>query len=202
MESTIVGEDGEAAADIQKKFWNHIKATKKDHVGTASLKDNGVLVSDPKSKANILNRQYQSVFSQEDQTKFLTNIPQPIEPPSPPMSDIVVSQDSILKLLLELKVNRASGPDLIGLLARILKLAASPLLHCLTIIFQASHSTGTVPEDWKQANITLVFKKGEHFKASNYRPVSLTCICSKLLEHVVVSQLRDHFDANKGRTIR
>ena len=97
MGSTIVGEDGEPAADIQKKFWNHIKATKKDRVGTAPLKDNGVLVSDPKSKANILNRQYQSVFSQEDQT----SIPQPIEPPSPPMSDIVVSQDGILKLLLE-----------------------------------------------------------------------------------------------------
>ena len=190
MESTIVGEDGEPAADIQKKFWNHIKATKKDRVGTAPLKDNGVLVSDPKSKANILNRQYQSVFSQEDQT----SIPQPIEPPSPPMSDIVVSQDGILKLLLELKVNKASGPDLIP--ARILKLAASSLSHCLTIIFQASLSTGTVPEDWKQANITPVFKKGERFKASNYRPVSLTCICSKLLEHVVVSQLRDHFDAN------
>ena len=110
------------------------------------------------------------------------------------MSDIVVSQDGILKLLLELKVNKASGPDLIP--APILKLAASPLSHCLTIIFQASLSTGTVPEDWKQANITPVFKKGERFKATNYRPVSLTCICSKLLEHVVVSQLRDHFDAN------
>ena len=110
------------------------------------------------------------------------------------MSDIVVSQVGILKLLLELKVNKASGPDLIP--ARILKLAAFPLSHCLTIIFQASLSTGTVPEDWKQANITSVFKKGEFFKASNYRLVSLTCICSKLLEHVVVSQLRDHFDAN------
>ena len=85
MESTIVGEEREPAADIQKKFWNHIKATKKDRVGTAPLKDDGVLVSDPKSKANILNRQYQSVFSQENQT----NIPQPIEPPSPPCQTLL-----------------------------------------------------------------------------------------------------------------
>ena len=120
MESTIVGEDGEPAADIQKKYWNHIKATKKDRISTAPVKDNGVLVSNPKSKAEVpsqryfLNRQYQSVFSQEDQA----NIPQPIEPPSPQMPNIVVSQDGMLKLLLELKVNKASGPDLI--LARIL----------------------------------------------------------------------------------
>ena len=39
-----------------------------------------------------------------------------------------------------------------------------------------------------------VFKKGERFKASNYRPVLLTCICSKLMEHVVVSQMMKHFD--------
>ena len=39
-----------------------------------------------------------------------------------------------------------------------------------------------------------MFKKGERFKASNYRPVSLTCMCSKLMEHVVVSQMMKHFD--------
>ena len=39
-----------------------------------------------------------------------------------------------------------------------------------------------------------VFKKGERFKASNYRPVSLTFICSKLMVHVVVSQMIKHFD--------
>jgi hypothetical protein len=161
---------------------------RKDRVGTAPLKDNGLLVSDPKTKASILNRQYQSVFSREDSS----NIPAPSDAPSPPMPEIKISRNGILKQLLDLKVNKASGPDLIP--PRVLKAAANPISFCLERIFQASLSTGIVPDDWKQANITPVFKKGERFKASNYRPVSLTCICSKLLEHIVVSNLMAHFE--------
>jgi hypothetical protein len=93
-----------------------------------------------------------------------------------------------------LKENKASGPDHIS--PRVLKAAANPISFCLERIFHASMSTGTVPKDWTQANITPVFKKGERFKASNYRPVSLTCICSKLLEHIVVSNMMSHFDQN------
>ena len=39
-----------------------------------------------------------------------------------------------------------------------------------------------------------VFKKGEHYKASNYRPISLTCISSKILEHVLVSNIMAHLE--------
>ena len=173
---------------LLENFWSYIKATKKDRVGTAPLKNNNILYSDPKSKAEILNKQYQSVFSKEDPV----NIPSPTEPPSPPMPDIEVSREGVLKLLLDLKENKASGPDKIP--TRILKVAAEPISHCLQLLFTASLHTGIVPNDWKQANITPVFKKGERFKASNYRPVSLTCICSKLMEHVVVSQMMSHFD--------
>jgi hypothetical protein len=164
MENSIAGADGEPADRSQKRFWRHIKATKKDRVGTAPLKENGLLISDAKGKAAILNRQYQSVFTREDSS----NIPSPLEQPSPAMPDIVISRNGILKQLQNLKENKASGPDHIP--PRILKAAANPVSFCLERIFQASLSTGTIPGDWKQANITPVFKKGERFKASNYRP--------------------------------
>ena len=86
MENKIVGDDGEPTANIQKNFWGYIKATKKDRVGTAPLKNNNILFSDPKSKAETLNNQYQSVFTQEDPV----NIPSPIEPYSPSMPEIKV----------------------------------------------------------------------------------------------------------------
>ena len=78
--------------------------------------------------------------------------------------------------------------------SQVLKIAAEPVSLCRPLLFTASLQTGTVSNDWKQANITPVFKEGERFKASNYRPVSLTCVCSKLMEHVVVSQVMGHFD--------
>jgi len=56
-------------------------------------------------------------------------------------------------------------------------------------IFQASMQQCTLPADWKEANVVPLFKKGDRSIASNYRPVSLTCICSKLLEHIVYSHI-------------
>ena len=53
-----------------------------------------------------------------------------------------------------------------------------------------------MPKDWRKANVIPVFKKGEKYLASNYRPVSLTCICCKILEHIVVSNILKHLDEN------
>ena len=44
----------------------------------------------------------------------------------------------------------------------------------------------------RQANVAVVFKKGEKYNAANYRPVSLTCICCKTLEHIIVSNINKH----------
>ena len=64
----------------------------------------------------------------------------------------------------------------------------------LTLIFNLSLETGEVPVDWRTADAVPVYKKGSKSKASNYRPISLTCIASKLLEHILVSNSMSHFD--------
>ena len=68
----------------------------------------------------------------------------------------------------------------------------------LTLIFNLSLETGVVPIDWRKADVVPVYKKGSKSKASrpNYRPISLTCIASKLLEHILVSNIMSHFDDN------
>ena len=57
------------------------------------------------------------------------------------------------------------------------------------MIFQASLHQCLIPMDWKSANVVPAFKKGERSIQSNYRPVSLTYICSKLLEHIIYSHI-------------
>ena len=64
----------------------------------------------------------------------------------------------------------------------------------LTTIFQASIDQGTVPDDWKTAFVTPLFKKGDRSKASNYRPVSLTSVCCKVIEHIIHSQVISHLE--------
>ena len=56
----------------------------------------------------------------------------------------------------------------------------------MTLIFQASLQQGEIPANWRQANITPVFKKGDRSVAANCRPISLTSVCSNVLEHFIV----------------
>ena len=106
MEHKIVGDDGKPTTSIQKNFWSYIKATKKYRVGTAPHQGQRHSFSDAKNKAEILNKQYQSMFSKEDPT----SIPTPSEASFPSMPEIVISQEGVLKLLEDLKENKASGP--------------------------------------------------------------------------------------------
>ena len=110
----------------------------------------------------------------------------------PIMPDFTISSDGISKLLKNLKPNKAAGPDKIRpLVLRELREEIAPILEA---IFTKSLDTGKLPDDWKSANVVPIYKKGSKHLPVNYRPVSLTCICSKLMEHIVVSQIAKHLD--------
>ena len=66
----------------------------------------------------------------------------------------------------KLDPTKANGPDQIPI--RILKEACNEIAPFLTIILRQSLTTGEVPEDWQQANITAIYKKGDRSQAVNY----------------------------------
>ena len=59
-----------------------------------------------------------------------------------------------------------------------------------------SVNQGRIPDQWREALITPLFKKGDRGKASNYHPVSLTSICCKIMEHILHSNIISHLEAN------
>ena len=63
-------------------------------------------------------------------------------------------------------------------------------------IFTLSMQTGHVPSDWVTANVTPVFKKGNRNEPSNYRPISLTSVPCKIMEHIIYRHIMDHLDSN------
>ena len=137
----------------QKRFWSFIKSLRKDNCGVAPLKENKKVHADLKDKANILNKQYESTFTRED----TSNIPQQRGEPCSTMPDIIVTEDGVAKLLRKINPNKACGPDRIP--ARVLKELAEEITPLLTAIFQKSLHSGTVPDDWRSANVSAVFKK-------------------------------------------
>jgi hypothetical protein len=98
-------------------------------------------------------------------------------------------------LLKNLNASKASGPDEIP--SRVLKHCSELLAPPLTTIFKRSFDTGQLPSDWLNANISCIFKKGDKNCAENYRPVSLTSVSCKLLEHVLCHHIHKHLDKHK-----
>ncbi len=178
--------------DSQKKsFWHYIKSLNKDHTGISPLKDNGILHTDSKSKAEILSNQFKSVFTKEN----LDNIPKlPPEHRFPQMPQVQVTEKGVEKLLRNLKPNKASGPDNIP--ARILKEMSPTIAPILTTIYQKSLDSGILPSDWLKAHIVPIYKKSDRTIASNYRPVSLTSIPCKILEHIVSKSIHNHLQTH------
>ena len=101
--------------------------------------------------------------------------------------------ESVRKLLQELDPHKATGPDNIP--AKLLKQTASQIAPLLVLIFQASINQGKLPDDWKLAYITPIFKKGNRRSAANYWPISITSICCKVLEHILHSHIFTHLES-------
>ncbi|KAF2346871.1 Reverse transcriptase domain [Trinorchestia longiramus] len=87
---------------------------------------------------------------------------------------------------------KSTGPDGIG--PRILKEAAEVIRKPLTNIFNRSLETGIVLDDWKRANVTPIFKKGNKQIPNNYRPISLTSVINKTIERLLKVRITEHLN--------
>ena len=113
----------------------------------------------------------------------------------PDMPEIEITLDGVVSLLQKLKPFKACGPDQIP--NRILKEVASEIAPELLLLYQSSFRQAKLPDEWKHAYVTPIFKEGNHSTVSNYRPVSLTCVCCKMLEHIMYSSIMAHLDRHK-----
>ena len=147
--------------------------------------------TDNKDKADIFNRQFESVYTREQQGDPPSKGPSPY----PDIGDLYIDPNGVKKLLDRLNLYKSSGPD--DLSARMLKECSAEISPVLACIFNKSLAQSRVPDDWLQANVIPIYKKGEKYDPSNYRPVSLTCICCKSLEHILVGRVMQHLSDHK-----
>ncbi|XP_074980451.1 BBSome complex assembly protein BBS10 isoform X2 [Caretta caretta] len=106
-----------------------------------------------------------------------------------------VKEEVVRDYLEKLDVHKSMGPD--ALHPRVLKELADVIAEPLAIIFENSWRSGEVPEDWKKANVVPIFKKGKKDDPGNYRPVSLTSVPGKIMEHVLKESILKHLDERK-----
>lgn len=163
-----------------KAFYSFIKSktgSKGEIKSLHSSKLNETLEK-PGDIANELNDFFKSVFNPMEEYTHIRGGSK---------SSITVGVEGVKNLIKKLKPGKASGPDQIG--KRELSLALDETADILTLIFQYSLDSARLPSVWKSANVTPIHKGGSRLNASNYRPVSLTSICCKMLEHIILHNM-------------
>ncbi|PKU32042.1 rna-directed dna polymerase from mobile element hypothetical protein [Limosa lapponica baueri] len=98
-------------------------------------------------------------------------------------------------LLNDLDTHKSTGPD--GIHPRVLRELAEVLTKPLSIICQQSWHTREVPVDWRLPNVTPIHKKGRKEDLGNYRPVSLTSMLGKVMEHLILSAIPQNIQENQ-----
>ena len=108
------------------------------------------------------------------------------------MEDFGISVAGILKLLRNLKPRKAACPD--KLKPILLKELSEEIAPIIQVIFGRSIQTGKLPAEWCRVQVSQIFNKCDKSSAANYRPISLTCILCKMLEHIMASHMVKHLD--------
>lgn len=169
------------------KFWKSINP--KSSVQSCFL-INDQSCSDSNTIAESFNNYFKSVFSRDDGTipDYACNFVQSTIP------DITISCSGVHNLILKLDVTKSSGPD--GIPNTFLRRYSEWCARYLTVIFNKSFASATVPILWKTANVVPLFKSGNKQLIPNYRPISLISTSCKLLEHIIHKHIVEYLDAN------
>nr|VZI33590.1 unnamed protein product [Spirometra erinaceieuropaei] len=142
-----------------------------------------VEISEDGEKAEHFSQFFKSIFTSE--SPF--TLPDYDFDEGPKIESVSFDEATVRKELMTLNESKSPGPDDIP--PKLLKELAAELAKPLSRLFQASFEAGRLPADWKSARITPLHKGGSKASANNYRPISLTSICCKLMEKIIKREL-------------
>ena len=183
-----------AECNDSKSFWKTVAEATGKHrsckIGILKGAHNEDLV-DNYEKAETLNSFFINVGKElAEKLPSADNLNQHIYQVVPTTHHLSINKPKLKADLKKIKTNKASGPDDIS--ARSLAIAGHSAAVGLSTVFESCFAKNHFPSEWKVAKVNAVFKKGSKSDVSNYRPISLLSIPSKLLESQVCHIIDEH----------
>ena len=156
------------------------------------LKDkSGSFVSTAKGMADLLQRQFSSVFS--DPCSIATKDPS-FPPVSTVLDDIDLSVEDFENAIDEVRETSAPGEDEVP--AILLKRCKSSLSLPLFLLWNYSFQHGKISKSYLSQLIAPIFKGGSKLQPSNYRPISLTSHIIKVFERIIQKKIVEYLEDN------
>ena len=110
------------------------------------------------------------------------------------LDEISTTDDEVLKFCKEIDISKSSC--ITNISSRVLKDSFTIMISTFTYLLNCSFQTGIFPDDWKLANVIPLFKGGTHNNVSNFRPVSLLPLPSKIIEKILHHRLSTFIETN------
>ena len=154
-----------------------------------------ITINDNLKRARTFNNHFVTQFTQEN----LDRIPHPVkmfqESSEEELNSITFQESSICNILKKLNASKSLGTYQIFPIVP--NRCAEELAGPLNALFTNSFQSGQVPQDWLDANVIPIYKKGHHSKPGNYRPVSLTSQVCKVMEFFILESISEHLKPHK-----
>ena len=160
-------EESISSKDWWKTLKTFISSSTNQSIPPLKKNNTSTLYFTDEEKANIFNE----YFLQQTQVDNSDKTVQDLGPPlySNTLSEVILTPDETKSVIKSLKSDKASGPD--GISNNILKESSRELSIPLCNLFNYSLQICKIPSSWKEANVTVIFKKGDPSLPSNYRPI-------------------------------
>lgn len=173
-----------------KIFYKYLNSKRKVKESVSALKDkNNRFTESPKDTANLLADFFSSTFVKEPfgplEEEFYKNGEEVI-------SDLEITVPVVKKILQKLNPSKSMGPDNINPKLLVSLADNENFISAVTGLFRKCFQSGSIPLQWKTANVIALHKKNSKTTASNYRPISLTCIICKAYEQIIRTHIFQH----------
>lgn len=168
-----------------KKLYSFTRRKLKPSTSIGALRSKQAVITDPDGKAQL----FANLFSSSFATSSLSPPAGPL--PAPALDFIEFDTPTVSSFISKLPLRASTSPDGINYL--MLKKCSSAIALPLSILFSQFMLHGKCPSIWLSAIVRPVYKnKGDRADPANYRPISLTCSSSKLMEKIVATRLNSY----------